>query len=107
MLRRGGLGLARSFGLDPLRSVCALWGARCLITRSGPTDPRTDDPLPLLLDQPDAAGRVQETKEQFIVSGHTRDLTNADEPFTASRADSIGEALKLLTHIAIEKTCAI
>lgn len=51
-------------------------------------------------DQPDAAGRMQETNR---VAGHSRDLTDANEPFTASRADSIGEALKLLTPAALNR----
>jgi len=55
-------------------------------------------------DQPDAADRMRETNEAIHrVSGHTRDLTNADEPFTASRADSIGEALKLLPPSALNR----
>lgn len=55
-------------------------------------------------DQPDAAGRMQETNEAIHrVAGHTRDLTNADEPFTNSRAASIGEALKLLTPAALDR----
>lgn len=55
-------------------------------------------------DQPDAAGGMQETNEAIHrVSSHTRDLTNPDEPFTASRADSIGEALKLLTPAALNR----
>ena len=55
-------------------------------------------------DQPDTAGSLQETNEAIHhVSGHTRDLTNADEPFTASRTESIGEALKLLTPAALNR----
>ena len=55
-------------------------------------------------DQPDAAGRMQEMNEAIHrVSGHTRDLTNADEPFTANRADSIGEALRSLTPAALNR----
>jgi len=55
-------------------------------------------------DQPDAVDRMRETNEAIHrVSGHSRDLTNPDEPFTPSRADSIGEALKLLTPPTLDR----
>lgn len=55
-------------------------------------------------DHPDAVGRMQETNEAIHrVVGHTRDLTDADKPFTASRADSIEEAMTLLTPAATDR----
>lgn len=58
----------------------------------------------LYYDQPDSAAAMQETNEAIHrVSGHCRDLTKQDEPFTSSRAASIGEALKLLTPAALKR----
>lgn len=58
----------------------------------------------LYYDQSDSAGRMQETNEAIHrISGHSRDQTNSDEPFTTSRADSIGEALQLLTPAALDR----
>jgi hypothetical protein len=55
-------------------------------------------------DQPDAAGEMQETNEAIHhVSGHLRDLIDRNEPFTSSRADGVGEALKLLTPTALDR----
>ena len=55
-------------------------------------------------DQPESSGEMQATNEAIHrVSGHCRDLTKQDEPFTSSRADSIGEALKLLTPSALDR----
>jgi len=38
-----------------------------------------------------------------IVSPNFRDLTDADEPFTPSRADGIGDALQLLPPAAVSR----
>jgi len=55
-------------------------------------------------DQPDATARMQEANEAIHrVSGHLRDLTNAEEPFSPSRADSVGEAMTLLPHAALDR----
>jgi hypothetical protein len=55
-------------------------------------------------DQPNGIGPMQETNETIHrVSGHCRDLTTQDEPFTSSRADSIDEALKLLSPPALDR----
>jgi hypothetical protein len=55
-------------------------------------------------DQPDSAAAMQETNEAIHrVSGHCRDLTKHDEPFTSSRAESIGEALNLLTPAVLNR----
>lgn len=57
-------------------------------------------------DQPDAVGRMREANEAIHrVSGHTRDLTNSEEPFTGSRADSIDDVLKLLHPSALNRLC--
>jgi hypothetical protein len=55
-------------------------------------------------DEPEGIGAMRETNEAIHrVSGHCRDLTNHDEPFTSSRAEGIGEALKLLTPAALDR----
>lgn len=57
-------------------------------------------------DRPGATGRLHEINEAIHrISGHTRDLVNADESFTASRADSIGKALKRLPPVALSRFC--
>jgi len=55
-------------------------------------------------DLPEGLGGMQETNEAIHrVSGHLRDLAEENEPFTSSRADSIVEALKLLTPAALDR----
>lgn len=55
-------------------------------------------------DKPEGVGAMQETNKAIHrVSGHCRDLTKQEEPFTSSRADSIGEALKLLPPSALDR----
>lgn len=55
-------------------------------------------------DEPEGFGAMRETNEAIHrVSGHCRDLTNQEEPFTSSRADGIGEALNLLSPSALDR----
>jgi len=53
---------------------------------------------------PDAIGTMRETNEAIHrISGHLRDLIDVAEPFTSSRADSIGDYLKLFTPAALDR----
>lgn len=54
--------------------------------------------------EPDEVVRIQETNEAIHrVSGHLRDLIDMNEPFTPRRADSVGEALKLLDPATLDR----
>jgi hypothetical protein len=55
-------------------------------------------------DHPDAAAGMRETNEAIHrVSGHLRDLIDANEPLTPGRADGVVEATKLLTPAEVSR----
>lgn len=59
-------------------------------------------------DQPSAIDGMRETNEAVhSVSGHLRDLIDANEPLTSSRAEAIVEAISLLTPAALNRLCEL